>query len=270
MINKKNLFIFLNAFLVLALSLVFVQGAVVSTYTGSIESSPNPDDSNSINFGSPYTYCGDGELNLNKGEQCDRSDLGGATCEYVGYELGSVVCQNIDSPNGQTPGLCILDFSGCYNETTTTDNTNENTGTNNKGGSPSGGSSPTTTNNNEIEECIIYWECEEWGKCDNGTQTRVCVDLNACGTDEMKPSEERDCVNEGISGDEATMEGYKPGFFRSTGLAISDSFTASGNYLGLIILGLIILGIIAFFASKKEDKDKFPEHPKNNKIKKVK
>ncbi len=41
--------------------------------------------------------------------------------------------------------------------------------------------------------CIEDWQCSEWGNCTGTTQTRVCTDLNDCGTTADKPDETRIC-----------------------------------------------------------------------------
>ncbi len=41
--------------------------------------------------------------------------------------------------------------------------------------------------------CIEQWNCSEWSECINGTQTRECIDLNACGTSNQKPETVRPC-----------------------------------------------------------------------------
>lgn len=50
-------------------------------------------------------------------------------------------------------------------------------------------------------ECVSYreygrcceenWTCSEWSKCKNGTQIRICTDLNQCNTTKRK--EKRKC-----------------------------------------------------------------------------
>ena len=47
--------------------------------------------------------------------------------------------------------------------------------------------------------CTPDWECTSWepAQCpQSGLQTRTCTDLNACGTDSGKPSEEQSCTPE--------------------------------------------------------------------------
>jgi len=41
--------------------------------------------------------------------------------------------------------------------------------------------------------CTEDWNCTEWSGCVNETQTRVCTDLNDCGTEEDKPEGSQSC-----------------------------------------------------------------------------
>jgi len=41
--------------------------------------------------------------------------------------------------------------------------------------------------------CTEDWNCTEWSGCVNETQTRVCTDLNDCGTEEDKPERSQSC-----------------------------------------------------------------------------
>ncbi len=41
--------------------------------------------------------------------------------------------------------------------------------------------------------CTEDWQCEDWSDCVNETQTRVCEDLNDCGTEEEKSDESQEC-----------------------------------------------------------------------------
>ena len=43
--------------------------------------------------------------------------------------------------------------------------------------------------------CKESWTCTLWSSCFNETQTRVCHDLNKCGTNENKPLITRDCLD---------------------------------------------------------------------------
>ncbi len=41
--------------------------------------------------------------------------------------------------------------------------------------------------------CVENWNCGSWSSCSSGTQTRVCTDLNSCGTTGSKPLESQTC-----------------------------------------------------------------------------
>ena len=66
------------------------------------------------------------------------------------------------------------------------------------GSSPSPGGSIKSTpsyKNPKISEaeCVENWTCTDWFECFNGKQTRICVDLNKCGTTKNKPEETKAC-----------------------------------------------------------------------------
>jgi hypothetical protein len=42
--------------------------------------------------------------------------------------------------------------------------------------------------------CEENWNCSKWNECLEGNQTRVCEDLNSCGTMDNKPYELRECL----------------------------------------------------------------------------
>ena len=48
-------------------------------------------------------------------------------------------------------------------------------------------------------ECTESWVCSDWSECDDGTQTRTCVDSNTCNTTESRPIETRDCEEPSIA-----------------------------------------------------------------------
>jgi hypothetical protein len=41
--------------------------------------------------------------------------------------------------------------------------------------------------------CQEDWRCSAWSECVSGTQTRICLDNNKCGTTKIKPSELQQC-----------------------------------------------------------------------------
>ena len=62
--------------------------------------------------------------------------------------------------------------------------------------------------------CDEDWNCESWSSCnEQGSQTRVCTDLNSCGTEEDKPEVIRACEvcveNWGCSGWSNCINGKK-------------------------------------------------------------
>ena len=49
-----------------------------------------------------------------------------------------------------------------------------------------------------IEGCVETWSCTNWSTCSSNQQTRSCIDVNDCGTNTSKPSENQSCsINPG-------------------------------------------------------------------------
>ena len=46
----------------------------------------------------------------------------------------------------------------------------------------------------QTQGCQESWTCGDWGQCVGGVQTRLCSDLNSCGTNISRPSESQTCV----------------------------------------------------------------------------
>ena len=42
--------------------------------------------------------------------------------------------------------------------------------------------------------CNENWQCTDWSICSGGTQTRICTDINLCGTTSSKPPETQSCT----------------------------------------------------------------------------
>ncbi len=55
--------------------------------------------------------------------------------------------------------------------------------------------SQTSTNQTEYLNitCTENWNCTNWSSCIDGTHTRICTDLNSCGTDANKSTESQSC-----------------------------------------------------------------------------
>ena len=47
--------------------------------------------------------------------------------------------------------------------------------------------------NTESSECVPEWQCDEWSECIDKEQTRVCNDVNECGSEEEKPLTSQTC-----------------------------------------------------------------------------
>ncbi|MEM2916662.1 MAG: hypothetical protein QXT19_04895, partial [Candidatus Woesearchaeota archaeon] len=45
-------------------------------------------------------------------------------------------------------------------------------------------------------ECVENWACEDWSRCEEGSQFRTCVDLNNCNKTLYLPQTERKCITE--------------------------------------------------------------------------
>ncbi|MFH1425199.1 MAG: right-handed parallel beta-helix repeat-containing protein [archaeon] len=104
-------------------------------------------------------------------------------------------------------------------------------------GSPGGPGSPGITSNPPV--CGVEWVCGNWSECVNGTQTRICSDVNNCGSLEDKPNEEQEC---GVSVDDNGDDGgnqEEPGIARRFGWKI---------FVGII--SVIFVGVV-FYLRKR-------------------
>jgi hypothetical protein len=50
-----------------------------------------------------------------------------------------------------------------------------------------------------LASCTENWVCGSWSECINSSQTRICVDVNSCGTTTTKPSLTTTCTAPGIT-----------------------------------------------------------------------
>lgn len=128
------------------------------------------------------SFCGDSFIDQSQGEQCDSSNLNGATCSSLlgsGF-TGTLSCK----PN------CIYDTTQCTAVQAPT-----STGGGGGGGSSGGGgvNIGSFQVNQPSPICIEDWNCSEWGACLEGKQLRSCTDKNNCTTELLKPEIERAC-----------------------------------------------------------------------------
>lgn len=70
--------------------------------------------------------------------------------------------------------------------------------------------------------CEEKWICDAWSSCTNGKERRICSEVNSCGSEILKPIEERNCG-------EQTNE---------THLKYYDLFVKSSSYQNLAINGI--------------------------------
>jgi hypothetical protein len=94
-----------------------------------------------------------------------------------------------------TPSWSCTDWSQCVNNQQTrtctdTKNCGKDTGKPNETQSCDSGLRPVD------EQCDEDWACSDWSDCVNNRFTRVCTDLNDCGTQNNRPSGSMACSNE--------------------------------------------------------------------------
>ena len=145
----------------------------------------------------------------------------------------------------------VPDNGGSGNETPSNGG-GEGTGSGTTSGTSSGGgggSSSSSTSISSSSSCVENWFCENWGVCSGGIQKRKCVELNDCGTSVMKPSEVRECVEEGQSPITRT-EKNKTGFFAGiTGAVIG--LMEGGSGIGFLFIFIIAIVALFLIFSKK-------------------
>jgi hypothetical protein len=114
-------------------------------------------------------FCGDGSCNGD--ETC-------SSCQQDCGQCPSPKCGNGVCDPGETCSCCPSDCGGC-------------------GGGGGGGG------------CTPSWHCSEWSACyEDGTQKRLCLDANNCGTLAGKPEEMKFCL---FAFKSSVDSGCKPG-----------------------------------------------------------
>ena len=186
----------------------------------------------------PSAFCGNNFID--SGEQCDGVNLNMQSCASL---LGANYTGTLSCKVG-----CTFDTTQCN---LITNNGGNNGGNNNQGGRGGGGSFIILENkskSNNAVGCIEDWECSDWSECVAWGQTRTCTDKNNCGTNFLKPAQERLCEEKGIFTDNGNSIGALLGAVIGTGKnAIIN--------MGLIIFFFIavIAIIIILSATRKRD-----------------
>lgn len=125
------------------------------------------------------------------------------------------------------------------------------------GGGGGGGGGSFVAPSGQI--CIENWECTYWSDCSNWEQTRQCNDLNACGTERVKPIEQRECSASGTGAGSSVAEEESSGSFFSkiwrgiTGRAIGENGSESIGFPWLLLVIILVI-IIAFVLIRKRNK----------------
>jgi hypothetical protein len=106
----------------------------------------------------------------------------------------------------------------------------------------------TDNSNVSVNTCTPDWQCDSWSECINGTQTRACTDVNACGSTEGIPTGTQACVVQNPSTTSQTTT--KKGFFGTVGSAILAPVTfVFGNGTRIFIfITVLVLAVVGFFA----------------------
>lgn len=106
--------------------------------------------------------------------------------------------------------------------------------------------------------CLENWQCEEWSECINNLQTRICNDINNCGTIFNKPSEAELCtINEKSA--VSTLDLTQADDYRNekskkkyslpdiTAYLVNPPENANPNIGASIVFVIIIAGLFGYF-----------------------
>ncbi len=182
------------------------------------------------------------------------------TCVYHGKfnvegDQAGIVISPIFAPGCQETWSCscvngvtqCVDANGCGTTSTIPASQGQACDGSPGGGGPSGGGGPGGGvdvggggGKARISECVELWQCEEWGECVEGKQTRSCRDLAQCGTFVLKPNAERVCA----SGPELKIDGEEQ---KTSGLlgAVLGALGNLGKSKAAIVVIFIALVIAA-------------------------
>jgi hypothetical protein len=133
----------------------------------------------------------------------------------------------------------------------------------------------TSVDTQTIPTCTSNMQCGDWQECINGTQIRICTDINKCNPEEIASSESQACVeeiketcfdkikNQDETGIDCGGKCKQCGFFTIVGNAVSGTVgSVFGNQTRIIIFSGTLLVIIAgffvfrFFSKKRRLRNK--------------
>ncbi len=222
---QKKAFLVILA-LVLAASLVFA-----AEYHGKL--SVDVGDA-SIVISPKEAICGDNQVNQ-AWEQCDGSDLRGATCKSLGYDSGTLACSD-----------CVFDTSNCQTSQPPSGG---------GGSTVSGGGGDSKSATTKTSACVENWNCTAWTDCKDEKQTRDCTDLNGCGTTRLKPMTIKTCSVEQAELTLKTLSSQENGNFLGgiTGAVIGALGPTGTIGVLIFIIGIVAILIFAVIMKKKEN-----------------
>lgn len=167
------------------------------------------------------------------------------TLQIVDLGVSGDICGDNVCTSGESCSSCSADCGSC---TAVGDNTGSGSNTPGSGGGGGGGGGYIPP---EPEECVPDWTCSDWLDCTTGTQKRVCVDSNKCGTDEDKPVLEQECeIPEQLkTPEEERYQGVTPPDEReeepvATEVTEGNAITGAAIGGGMITMGLAGLGVL--------------------------
>jgi len=130
-----------------------------------------------------FSYYGLGGL-LSNGQSCNsNSDCSSGYCVHNVCRSSSPYCGDGYCDIGETSVNCPADCPPGASF----------------GGAGGGWITPIEKKNvtEKVEEkpiCVETWTCTDWSACQNGVETRICNDVNNCGTTDKKPILSQSCV----------------------------------------------------------------------------
>jgi hypothetical protein len=99
----------------------------------------------------------------------------------------------------------------------------------------------TPQENISAVSCTENWQCSEFGVCANSLQTRICTDINSCGTAISKPNEQQSCNSPAPA----------PAL-------IPANFPVLPVLLGVIVAAIIIIVLVIILQKKPSKKTVLP------------